>query len=71
MKNSQKSNKLIIKSSEDLIFISTVVWAFVIFGCGIAANWKGYAGLAVVSSIIGAIAHLFIFKYYFKSKAQD
>lgn len=70
MKNLLKSNKLIIESSGDLIFMSSVIWAFVICGCGIAANWNGYAGLAVVSAVVGAIAHLFIFKYYIKNEPK-
>ena len=50
--------------------MSSVIWAFVICGCGIAANWNGYAGLAVVSAVVGAIAHLFIFKYYIKNEPK-
>ncbi|BDS11056.1 hypothetical protein [Aureispira anguillae] len=71
MKNPIASNKFFIQSSNKLVLVSGLIWSFVLYGCGLAVNWNGNAGFAVVFVAIGALVHLVILTQFFKHKERE
>lgn len=69
MKNSikpTKDNAFLIRNPNSLITLSLCIWSIVLFGCGLAVNWNGNAGFAIVFVAIGIIIQIYLLQSFFK-----